>query len=88
MKSRDRLQHYLGDITQHLVGCIPRGSVIGCRIQLEFRQHQDIGKNNVRKVAVFVLYRGMDIPNGQVDRPGFLGAREVCNVHHVRSTDY
>ena len=29
----------------------------------------------------------MDIPNGQVDRPGFLVAREVCELLLIRSTD-
>jgi len=86
-KSRDRLQHYLGDITQHLLVYISLGSVIGCGIPLEFVRHREESKHNLREVAVCVPYRGMDIPNGQVDRPGFLGAGEVRELRLVRFTD-
>jgi len=48
------------------------GSVIGCGIRLEFGWYPEEGQENLLEVAVFVLYRGMDIPNGQVDWPGFL----------------
>jgi hypothetical protein len=86
-KLRDRLQHYFGDITQHLLVYISLGSVIRCGIPLEFGRHWDEGKHNLCELAVFVQYRGMDIPNGQVYRPGFLVAGEVRELRLVRSTD-
>jgi hypothetical protein len=85
--SRDRLQHYLGDITQHLLVYIPLGSVIGCGIPSECGRHWEKGKQNLHEVAAFVPYRGMDIPNGQVDRAGFLVAGDVRELRLVRSTD-
>ena len=83
----DRLQYYLGDITQHLLVYISLGSIIGCGILLDFGRHQEEGKHNLRKVAVCVPYRGMDIPNGQVDRPGFLVAEAVRELYLIQLTD-
>jgi len=45
------------------------------------------GNHNLREVAVFVPYRGMDIPKGQVDQPGILAAGEVREPCLVRSPD-
>jgi len=81
--SCDRLPHYLCDVTHHLLVCITLGLVIGFGIQLEFGRHREESKHSLRKVAVFVLYRGMDIPNGQVDRPGVWVARAVRKLRLI-----
>jgi len=44
-------------------------------------------KDNLCKIAVFVPYRGLDIPSGQVDRTGFLVTREVRTMCLVQTTD-
>jgi hypothetical protein len=54
---------------------------------LELGQHREEGKYNLHQVAVNVLYRGMDIHNGQVDRPDVRVAGEVGEPRLVRSTD-
>jgi len=53
-KSPHWLQHYPGDITQHLLVYIALDLVIGSRIVLKFGGHQVEGKRNQREVALFV----------------------------------
>jgi len=80
-KSRDYLPQYVGENAQHLMDYIPWGSVIGCAFPLDFWWHQEEGKHNVCMIAVYVQYRGMDIPNCEIDQPGFAVAGKVGELH-------
>jgi len=86
-KSNEQLQKYFRDLTRHLHVYIALGSVIGCGILLEFGRHREEGKQNLGKVTVFVQYRGLDIPNGQVDQPRCIVAGEVLELRLIRSID-
>jgi len=86
-KSYDQIQHYVGNITQHLLVYIPLGSVIGCGIPLEFGWHSKEEKHTLCEVGVFVLHSGMDNLSGQLHSPGFLVAGEVGELRVVQSTD-
>jgi hypothetical protein len=86
-QSWDLHDHYFGNVIHHMLVFISPGSHIRCGIPLEFWRHREEGKQNLFVVALFVPDGGMDIPNGQVHRPGLFVAGGVCELYLIRFTD-